>query len=215
MIGDLEKMGWLFSKSCDVKLSDEEQQRFFDLSEQLTETMRRVVGEYANMFSALVETLGAVDCSQHKPLQARIADIVTHHRDPAPFTGPQVTPAELLNIAARMSALGEPQQAARLRRLADEMAYRIHHPARWIGIDLAKADGENTVNLTSGTFLSLRDLTWLKPDAVSGIKDHMSERYGLESIEDRPLWAKLFEIATGFSIEEQQVVVGESAGGDE
>lgn len=140
MIGDLEKLHSLFYGTQTGEVTDDERQEYARVCEQLTETMRRVVGEYASMFSALVDTLGTLDWSQHKALQARIADIVTHHRDPAPFTGPQLTPYELLHISARLSALGEPLQAGRLRRLADWMVYSIPQQPLWIGIDYAKQE---------------------------------------------------------------------------
>ncbi|MEQ1511640.1 MAG: hypothetical protein ABL934_03060 [Lysobacteraceae bacterium] len=143
MIGDLEKLHRLFYSAQTGEVTDDERQEYARVAAQLTETMRRIVGEYAGMFSVLVDTLGTLDWSQHTVLQERIADIVTHHRDPAPFTGAQVTPAELLNIAARLSALGEPMQAGRLQRLADEMA-AARRPLL-IGYDEAKAGEDKTV----------------------------------------------------------------------
>jgi hypothetical protein len=196
MIADLTKLCAMVDRAAAGEaLTELDRLEALALSQAVFETARRIVTEYAENLSALTEVLASLDFTAHPALRDKIADIVTHHRDPGLENTPKVTPSELLKIAARHSAMGDPHGASRLRRLADDMA------------------ASPSARMPEGSLL-ISELIWLKPHAVSGIKDHMSERYGLESIEARPLWAKLFEIATGISVDVQQALVELGVGGE-
>lgn len=103
-------------------ITPEQAQRAAVALDGVGKTFRMAARQIGKTFAMLCETFATVDMEQ---LPAQLRDqieAVVLGRDlpPSDTTGP-VTPIELLQIAHRMTAVGDYDTASRLRRLADDL----------------------------------------------------------------------------------------------
>jgi hypothetical protein len=144
MTSDLIKMRLLLQGAT---LSDAEVEILRLCVDGICRDARLSVRRIGRYFALLCETFATVYPEQLPPeLRAEIEAIVLGRDLPEPDTSGPVTPMDLLQIATRLAAMGDRADAARLRRLADDLvakpnvteAIPAHQDERWLGIDHAR-----------------------------------------------------------------------------
>jgi hypothetical protein len=119
MMSDLIRMQQLLQGGT---LSDAEVASLRQCVDAISRDARLSVRRIGRTFALLCETFASVD-SEHLPpeLRAEIETIALGRDLPETDTSGPVTPMDLLQIATRLAAMGDRADAARLRRLADDL----------------------------------------------------------------------------------------------
>ncbi len=142
MMSDLMEMRQLLQGGT---LSEAEVASLREFVDAIRRDARLSARRIGRSFALLCETFASVD-SEHLPpeLRAEIEAIALGRDLPEPDTSGPVTPMDLLQIATRLAAMGDRADAARLRRLADDLVSRPAPSSKagaWTEADMAKPWG--------------------------------------------------------------------------
>lgn len=104
--------------------------------------LRLSARRYAAAFALICDVYAAIadEAAFSADLRAQVEAIATGCEVVAPSADGPVTPRELLTIAHRLAAVGETADAARLRRLADDLMAESSNEKVFVGIDPGAGD---------------------------------------------------------------------------
>ena len=147
MMSDLIRMQQLLQGGT---LSDAEVASLRECVDGICRDARLSVQRIGRSFALMCETFATVDPEQLPPeLWAEIEAIVLGRDLPEPDTSGPVTPMDLLQIETRLAAMGDRADAARLRRLADDLVSKPDEPRVFIGWDHSARDCMATVSIAT------------------------------------------------------------------
>ena len=179
MTSDLIKMRQLLEGAT---LSDAEVEILRVCVDGICRDARLSVQRIGRSFALMCETFATVDPEQLPPeLWAEIEAIVLGRDLPEPDTSGPVTPMDLLQIATHLAAMGDRAEAARLRRLADDLVSKpvTCFEAGCVGMAM------NALRDVRGDLI-YKDLPTAKIDeAIGTIESLVSEVMALDGVEQK------------------------------